>query len=486
MAIEREFTAVRQREERTLPAKVCSGDAYGFFFWPFVLIANAFWIYIIPCFSIVFGRLYYLVCWPCLTCCCGKFTDKSFDSTSAVGTSDDFEWVRATELAEEGKKMKIYEGGVEPKDLCQGSVGDCWLVAALASAAEHPEAIQRAFLTPERNPRGKYRVRLYDGQKKLWVVVTIDDQIPCSKGDKAPLFMKAHGNEMWAILIEKAFAKFCGSYKALDGGHELWAWKALTGDPVFELEAKDKGATWARLDMVHKMDSKDKRACSFMSTSELYSADQAWVLIQKYIAADSLLSASGDDKSMGASGSKGLNGEAVEQAMGLVAGHAYSILDARELGLIPGLSLSGVLGKSKLIRLRNPWGTFEWKGAWSDGSKEWDQNPIVRIRLRPKDENDGSFWMPWEEFSKIFKSVQICDRSTSRDLRLNVNEDSGSCGVVLGCLGGLARFFCLCKGLRVIYCGHRATGQTRSAARGCCGLVGCWCCGGGTAPLQKV
>ena len=123
------------------------------------------------------------------------------------------------------------------------------------------------------------------------------------------------------------------------------------------------------------------------------------------------------------------------------------------------------------MKLRNPWGSFEWKGAWSDGSKEWADTPLVKMRLRPKDEDDGSFWMPWDEFLRIFGRLDICDRTTKRDLQLRVNENAGPLGVVLGCLFGCARFFLLCRGLRAIYFGHVSTSETKSAARSCCGVV---------------
>lgn len=44
---------------------------------------------------------------------------------------------------------------------------------------------------------------------------------------------------------------------------------------------------------------------------------------------------------------------------GIAENHSYSIMEAREVD------------GQRLLRLRNPWGKKEWKGAWSDGSAEW-------------------------------------------------------------------------------------------------------------------
>ncbi len=42
-----------------------------------------------------------------------------------------------------------------------------------------------------------------------------------------------------------------------------------------------------------------------------------------------------------------------------------------------------------LVKLRNPWGEQEWRGAWSDGSKEW--TPAIRKQLKHVDAN-GTYY----------------------------------------------------------------------------------------------
>ncbi len=51
-------------------------------------------------------------------------------------------------------------------------------------------------------------------------------------------------------------------------------------------------------------------------------------------------------------------------------GHAYALMQAEE-----------VEGR-KFLRLRNPWGKFEWKGAWADGSPQWNKHPKVCVCIR--------------------------------------------------------------------------------------------------------
>ena len=69
------------------------------------------------------------------------------------------------------------------------------------------------------------------------------------------MFSKAQGNELWVLLLEKAYAKVHGNYKLLSGGFANEGMQDLTGAPtvsfIFEEEGVknmiDNGSLWKLL-----------------------------------------------------------------------------------------------------------------------------------------------------------------------------------------------------------------------------------------------
>ncbi len=80
---------------------------------------------------------------------------------------------------------------------------------------------------------------------------------------------------------------------------------------------------------------------------------------------------------------------------GLSPRHAYSLLDVRPHG------------KTRLVRLRNPWGKFSWKGAWCDSSPQMQEGKNKEV-LRANRAHEGVFWMEYKDFAQWFDSVDIC------------------------------------------------------------------------------
>ena len=73
---------------------------------------------------------------------------------------------------------------------------------------------------------------------------------------------------------------------------------------------------------------------------------------------------------------------------GVVAGHAYSLLEIIEF------DHQGE--EVRLLRLRNPWGQGEWEGDWSDKSPLWTS--ALRKKYNVKIEDDGTFCIPYEAY----------------------------------------------------------------------------------------
>jgi len=104
------------------------------------------------------------------------------------------------------------------------------------------------------------------------------------------------------------------------------------------------------------------------------------------------------------------------QKCGILAGHAYSILDAFE---IPKLNGQKDRKTSRLLRIKNPWGFKEWNGKWNDESEELENNRHhVQKYLKGKysgtnekinlNKEDGTFLMCFKDFRNLFGKIFIC------------------------------------------------------------------------------
>jgi calpain-15 len=62
--------------------------------------------------------------------------------------------------------------------------------------------------------------------------------VPCN--ESRPVFSKAQGNEIWVILLEKAWAKIHGSYERISLGVTSYTLRDITGAPSFIYETKNE------------------------------------------------------------------------------------------------------------------------------------------------------------------------------------------------------------------------------------------------------
>ena len=64
----------------------------------------------------------------------------------------------------------------------------------------------------------------------------VDNYIPCRRdqnGMYSPCFSTANGNELWVIILEKAFAKLHGDYVRIIGGLSHETFRDITGAPGY-------------------------------------------------------------------------------------------------------------------------------------------------------------------------------------------------------------------------------------------------------------
>ncbi|XP_057712344.1 calpain-5-like [Corythoichthys intestinalis] len=291
-------------------------------------------------------------------------------------------WKRPREIC---KDPRLFVDGISTRDLHQGSLGNCWMVAAISCLASEPTLWKKVIpdhADQEWNPK---RPDLYAGifhfrfwRFGRWVDVVVDDRLPVSRDGVLLFCRSATPREFWSALLEKAYAKLNGCYEALEGGNTAEALIDFTGGVSEPL----------CLDRETLRQHGDRRKALFQTLAKAHE--------QKALITCSIRPA---------------DGETVESVMccGLVRGHAYGVTAVRKVWQGEKLLKANGGPRIFLMRMRNPWGTTDWTGAWSQRSQEWTQmSRAEREKMGLVIRDVGEFWMDFEDFCAYFTDVVLC------------------------------------------------------------------------------
>ena len=276
---------------------------------------------------------------------------------------------------------QLFDGGTDPDDVEEGVFQDGWLLSAISMIAAAggvgdggvEEQVLNLFIghygidgdISYSTEVGCFGLRLY--KQGIWNPIIIDDIFPMLKQDKWTNENRgmacAHSkecSELWVSLIEKAFAKYYGSYAALKEGYVHHALQDLTGaeSECIPISNASRGP--------------GKRAL--------------WDMLMRYRSNGFILGAGTGDA---AQADKEL------QEMGIMFNAAYTIYEVKHID------------KYKLLKLRNPPGDHdEWKGDWSDRSPLWTKR--LKRKLGWTDADDNTFWMSFDDFCNVFRYLYVC------------------------------------------------------------------------------
>jgi hypothetical protein len=214
------------------------------------------------------------------------------------------------EVFSEGKGDR---NSIDPDDVRQGALGDCYLLSAMAAiAVRNPDLLK---MLVETVGEGEYLVKFYDpATGELMREVRVKNIFPLDENGQAMFAKPGDQGEMWVQLFEKAYASEFGGYGEIgEGGLSDKPFELLTGNDATVYRADSDYKTPTVADLINHWKAGDAVVASSLSKEK-------------------------------AAGPR-YDGEEPD----LVAAHAYYVTDVNE--------------KDRTVTIRNPWG--------------WDRGEVV-------------------------------------------------------------------------------------------------------------
>lgn len=215
--------------------------------------------------------------------------------------------------------------------------------------------------------------------------IVIDDYVPYNTKREKIAFWSTYSNNIWAILLEKAFAKLNGSYEDIIRGTATIAFQFLLPYPVkFFDHYGDSDTkleeTWKKISRRSSSGKYSKTTTKAMKKSALSSLVATW-----------------------ATGKMVKKEERKKEwkEVGLNFGHAYTLLDS----FIIDKDRFGLEEEHKILKIKNP-KISTWKGDWSKDSELWTEE--IKEFVDYNEADKGEFYISFKDYTSFFYKTTLC------------------------------------------------------------------------------
>lgn len=293
---------------------------------------------------------------------------------------------------------------INPEDISQKSLGDCYLMAAVTALSEYPDRIRRLFLSKEANKQSLFALRIC--VYGTWEVIFLDDWFAVDPyAGYSSAFSCTTNNQIWLMLLLKAWAKVFGGYLNISGGTCLEALTDLTGAPALHLDAssptdEDTEHNWTLL-----VEAAEKQYTACVSAKKFTEVDE----------------------------------ERKDPSTGIITDHCYAFVDCYQVFFDPSIQQFVSLDKGhfgisevvRIVKLRNPWGESGYKQDWFQQNRSQISPSLLAKMLgllasasTPKPRS--ILFVDYRDFSSLFSGLDICLYQPTYELsscRLESSED---------------------------------------------------------------
>ncbi|KAL4466552.1 hypothetical protein ABPG72_010603 [Tetrahymena utriculariae] len=293
-----------------------------------------------------------------------KFTDQTFPTDqSVIKKQGQYCFKRASEIYT--TQFNIFDLGIEPNQIQQGRLGDCYLISSIIAIAEYPELCTRLFVSKQKNDKCVYGIWICESGE--WRQIVIDDYLVCQQNTYSPSFALSIRNGIWVQLLEKAYAKVINQFSL----------KSSVKLNIFYLQQKCYGG-YGNIEVGYSFDSlRDLTGSPTEYVDIKNNYGEAFDLIKKSIQKQFILTISSK-----------------VSANDINSNHSFTIQDAREV-----MNSKGQL--VKLLKLKNPLGyNFQM-------NKKKDQTLEDNIGEQLRQKN-GLIWMTQQEVLANFEVATVC------------------------------------------------------------------------------